>query len=62
MVMVDYGLQGEEAVIYEAYFEIICAMAVERRNKGSALFHIIKHFNTNGKAPLFTPVLSGFPR
>ena len=38
MVMVRYGHQGEEAVIYVAYFEIICAMGVERRDKGSALF------------------------
>ena len=40
MVMVGYGHKGEEAVIYVAYFKIICAMEVERRNKGSALFHI----------------------
>ena len=40
MVMVGYGHQGEEAVIYVAYFKIICAMGVERRDKGSALFHI----------------------
>ena len=38
------GTQGEEAVIYEAYFEIKinCTMGVERRDKGSALFHIIR--------------------
>ena len=42
MVMVGYCHQGEEAIIYEAYFNIICAMAVERRDKGSALFHITK--------------------
>ena len=35
MVMVGYGHQGEVA-----YFRIICAMGVERRDKGSALFHI----------------------
>ena len=35
------GHQGEEAVIYVAYFKINCAMGVERRDKGSALFHII---------------------
>ena len=42
MVMVgyEYGHQGEEAVIYVAYFKIICVMGVERRDKGSALFHI----------------------
>ena len=40
MVMVGYGHQGEEAAIYVADFKIICAMGVERRNKGSALFHI----------------------
>ena len=40
MVMVGYDHQDEEAVIYVAYFKIICAMAVERRDKGSALFHI----------------------
>ena len=39
MVMVGYGHQGEEAVIYLAYFKIICAMGVERRDNGSALFH-----------------------
>ena len=38
--MVENGHQGEEAVIYMAYFKIICTMGVERRNKGSALFHI----------------------
>ena len=43
MVMVGYGHQGEEAVIYVAYFKIICAMGVERRDKGSALFHITKN-------------------
>ena len=40
MVMVGYGHQGEEAVIYVAYFIIVCTMGVERRDKGSALFHI----------------------
>ena len=40
MVMVGYGHQVEEAVIYVAYFKIICAMGVQRHNKGSALFHI----------------------
>ena len=39
MVMVGYGHQGEEAVIYVAYFKIICAMGVERLDNGSALFH-----------------------
>ena len=38
MVMVGYGHQGEEAVIY-AHFKIICTMGVERRDKGSALCH-----------------------
>ena len=41
MVMVGYGHQGEEAVIYVAYFKNICAMGVERRDKGNTLFHII---------------------
>ena len=41
MVKIGYGHQGEEAVIYVAYFKIICAMEVERRDKGSAVFHII---------------------
>ena len=41
MVIVGYGHQDEEAVIHVAYFKIICAMVVERHNKGSALFHII---------------------
>ena len=41
MLMVGYSHQGEEAVIYVAYFKIICAVGVERRDKGSALFHII---------------------
>ena len=36
MVMVDYGHQGEEAVIYGANFKTICAMGVERRDKGIA--------------------------
>ena len=31
--MVGNGQQGEEAVIYNAYFKIICAMGVERRDK-----------------------------
>ena len=35
MEMVRNGHQGEEA-----YFRIICAIRVERRDKGSALFHI----------------------
>ena len=39
--MVGYGHQGEEAVIFVIYFKIICAIGVERRDKGSALFHII---------------------
>ena len=39
--MVGYGHQDEEAVIYVAYLKIICAMGVERRDKGSALFNII---------------------
>ena len=41
MVMVGYDHQDEEAAIYVAYFKIICAMEVQRRDKGSALFHII---------------------
>ena len=43
MVMVGYDHQdvNVEAVIYVAYFRIICAIGVERRDKGSALFHII---------------------
>ena len=40
MVMVDYGHQGEEAVIYVAYFKIICARRIGHRDKGSASFHI----------------------
>ena len=35
------GHQGEEAVIYLAYSKIICTIGVERRDKGSAFFHII---------------------
>ena len=42
MVMVNYGHQGEEAIISVANFKIICAMGVERRDKSSALFHIIE--------------------
>ena len=34
------GHQGEEAVINVAYFRINCTMGVQRRDKGSALFHI----------------------
>ena len=41
MAMVGYDQQDEEAVIYGAYLKIICAMGVERRDKGSALFHNI---------------------
>ena len=45
MVMVGYGHQSEEAVIYiyqtVAYFKIKSAMGVERRDKSSALFHIM---------------------
>ena len=48
MVMVGYGHQGEEAFIYVAYFKIICAMRVERRDKGSALFHIIEKLEYSG--------------
>ena len=40
MVMVGYGHLGEEAVIYVAYFKIICAIGVQRRDKGGAIFHI----------------------
>ena len=40
MVMVGYAHQGEEAVIYVAYFKVICAVGVQRRDKGSALSHI----------------------
>ena len=40
MVMVGYGHKSEEAVIYIVYFKIICAMGVERRDKGIVLFHI----------------------
>ena len=40
MVMVGFGHQGEEAVLYVAYFKIICTMGVGRRDKGCALFHI----------------------
>ena len=39
MVMVGYGHQGEEAVNYVTMI-IFCAMGEERRDKGSALFHI----------------------
>ena len=35
MVMAGHGHQAEEAAIY------VCAMGVERRDKGSALFHIM---------------------
>ena len=38
--MVRNGQRDEEAVIYVAYFKIIYAMGVERRDKGSALFHM----------------------
>ena len=41
MEMIGNGHQGEEAVVDVAYFKIICAMGVERRDKGNALFHII---------------------
>ena len=41
MEMVGNGHKGEEAVIHVAYFKIICTMGVERRDKGSALIHII---------------------
>ena len=44
MVMVGYDHQDEEAVICVAYFKIICVMGVERRDKGSALFHIMYLF------------------
>ena len=40
MVMVGNGHQAKEAVLYVAYFKIISAIGVERRDKGSALFHI----------------------
>ena len=39
IVVVGNGHQGEEAVVYVAYF--IYVMGVERRDKSSALFHII---------------------
>ena len=29
-----------DSIVYETYFKIICAMGVEHRDKGSALFHI----------------------
>ena len=39
MVMIGYGHQGEEAAIYVAYYFKLPA-GVERRDIGSALFHI----------------------
>ena len=39
MVMVGCDHKDDKAVIYVAYFQIIGAMRVERRDKGSALFH-----------------------
>ena len=42
LIMVGYGHQAEEVAIYVAYFKIVCAIGVERRDKGSALFHINK--------------------
>ena len=45
MVMVGYD-QDEEADIYVANFKIICAMGVESRDKGSALFHIKAFYAT----------------
>ena len=38
--MVGYCHQGDEAVIYVAYFKIICAMGVERCDNGNSLCHI----------------------
>ena len=43
---VGYAHQGEEAVNYVDYFKIICAMGAERRDKGSALFHINDSFHS----------------
>ena len=40
MEMVGNGHQGEEVVIYVAYFKILNVMGIERRYKGCALFHI----------------------
>ena len=37
MVMIGYDHQDEEAVIYVAYFKIICAMGVQRHDKGSTV-------------------------
>ena len=42
MLMVGYSHQGEEDVIYVAYFKIICAVGVERREKGSALLEKVQ--------------------
>ena len=52
--MVSYGHQGDEAVIYMyvTYFKIVCAMGVESRDKGSALFHISFYLLTNQKGDL----------
>ena len=48
------GHQDEEAVIYVAYFKIICAMGVERRDKGSVLFHISKYLmSRDARKPVF---------
>ena len=53
METVGNSHEGEEAVIYVAYFKTICAFGAERRDKGSALFHIIVVFilshSDNGK-------------
>ena len=42
---------------YVAYFKIICAMGVERRDKGSALFHIkIIHLGRREKAMIIKAI------
>ena len=50
LIMVGYGHQAEEVVIYVAYFKIVCAMGVERRDKRSALLDINKN-NNNSDVP-----------
>ena len=47
MEMDGNGHQGEVAVIDVAYFKIIFAMEVERRDKGSALFNNNNNNNNN---------------
>ena len=61
MEMVRNGHQGEEAVIYVAYLKIICAVGVEHRDKGNALFHInLWTTSTDPKMARFYNHINGF--